>query len=78
LDGDHDGVPEAAGAAVSVAIARDPVTRRLELRGLVGVDVQQRPRQAPLKPLEGLTLPAAPPRDAVTLEDLPNRRDDAP
>jgi hypothetical protein len=74
LDGDHDRVPQPAGAAVLIALARHAMPRREELRRLVGVDVQQRARLAPLKAPEGLAAAAAPTRHAVALEDLPHCR----
>src|SRR4030095_17160328 len=67
LDGDHDGVAQAARAP-DIALVDDAMARRVELRGLVGVDVQQRAGLAPLKALERLARAAATARDAVALE----------
>jgi len=68
LNGDDDGVPEAAGAIGLVAVASHAMTGLKELRSLVGVDVQQRAGLTPLKALERLARAAPPARDAVAPE----------
>src|SRR4051794_24166282 len=74
LHGDHDGVPEPAGAADLIALAGHTMPGGHELRRLVGVDMQKRARLAPLKALERLARAAPPTPDAVALEHLPHRR----
>src|SRR3954470_21180891 len=57
------------------AVAVRPVPHDLELGQLEGIDVQQRPRLGPLIAPGALrALGAALTTDAVTFEDLPDRR----
>jgi hypothetical protein len=74
LDGDHDGVAQAARAPDLVALPGHAMSRRVELRSLVGVEMQQHARLAPLKALERLTLAASATRDAVAPEHAVDRR----
>ncbi len=52
LNGDHDGVAQTGAAALLAAVTGDAMAGLLELRGLVGVDVQQRAGLRPLVALE--------------------------